>query len=57
MSAGRKADTFVPVGAADPLPERPGMVPLTAADVRRALRAWDAAVPELAGLLNAKVTE
>jgi hypothetical protein len=51
----RAAERFVPEGADEPLPPEPDEVVYSDPDRRRALEAWDAAVPaRYAGLLDAR---
>lgn len=46
---------IIPEGASDPLPVVPDEVEITDADERRAIDAWDAAMPDYAGLLEADI--
>lgn len=46
---------IIPEGADEPLPDVPSEVSITDADIRRAVNAWDAAMPDYAGLLEAVV--
>lgn len=46
---------FVPEGAGDPLPALPQEETVTADDARRASRLWDRMMPDLAGMLGARV--
>ena len=67
QALARKADTrepepdtpagaFFPPDADRPLTEVPDEVLITAEDVDAAVRAWDAVMPEYAGLLDAEAT-
>ena len=51
----RKGNRFVPIGAGDGVTEVPAEVEVTEDDAQRAIDAWDDALPEYAGLLDAKV--
>ncbi len=53
----RKADAITPTGAGEPLPPRPGVVNVTAADQDDAADVWDSEMPSFAGLLDAQVVE
>lgn len=46
---------IIPEGADEPLPPVPDEVEITDADIRRAINAWDEAMPDYAGLLEAVV--
>lgn len=51
-----KLDRFLPAGADEPLlPVPVDEVTITDADVEQAIRAWDKAMPEFAGILDAEV--
>jgi phosphatidylserine decarboxylase len=53
----RGAARFVPIGAGDGPSDVPAEVEVTVDDEQRAIDAWDDALPEYAGLLDAKVAE
>jgi hypothetical protein len=55
--ATRTGERFVPLGAGDGPSEVPADVEITVDDAERALGAWDDALPEYAGLLDATVAE
>lgn len=48
-----KVEPFIPLGADLPLPPVPGLVEITAADIDRAVAAWDQLMPEAVGLMDA----
>lgn len=53
---GRKqqAETFIPLGADQPLPALPGAVSVEEADIDEAVAAWNEVMPEAAGMLEAE---
>jgi hypothetical protein len=53
--ASLRSVKIIPEGADEPLPPVPEEVVISEADIRRAINAWDALLPDYAGLLEAMV--